>query len=224
MLDLRAASGASAYTSTARGYGLANRIWTPEFTVSRQPAAGAITYRATPGNRTWYADTLGRMQADPRFVQEAGPVIVQTQEIVAAFDAAIAAGQQTFTLPGRAAVADTGAPNPVQGPVVVLVDAGCSGGCLDTLDLLSKLPNVRIAGSTTATDTIFIEPTVAAPAVELFGPELWPQGLDQPRTRANNAPFTPAQGLAYTGNPADETPCGPGSGRCSSKADACSAS
>ncbi len=204
VLDLRAASGASAYTSTARGYGLANRVWTPEFTVSRQPAAGAITYRATPGNRTWYADTLGRMQADPRFVAEAGPVITQTQEIVAAFDTAIASGQQTFTLPGRAAVADTGAANPVQGPVIVLVDAGCSGGCLDTLDLLSKLPNVRIAGSTTATDSIFIEPTVARLPSNYsdlsYGHKAWTS-----RERANNTPFTPAQGLVYAGNPADET-------------------
>lgn len=203
VLDLRAASGASAYTSTARGYGLANRIWTPEFTVSRQPAAGAITYRATPGNRTWYNDTLGRMQADPRFVQEAGAVIVQTQEIVAAMDSALASRQSTFTLPGRAAVADTGAPNPVQGPVIVLVDAGCSGGCLDTLDLLSKLPNVRIAGSTTATDTIFIEPTVERLPSNYsdlsYGHKAWTS-----RERPNNQPFIPAQGLVYPGNPADE--------------------
>ncbi|MCA3717651.1 MAG: hypothetical protein IM674_05300 [Brevundimonas sp.] len=204
VLDLRAAAGSSAYTSTARGYGLANRIWTPEFTVSRQPAAGEITYRATRGNRDWYAETLGRMQGDPRFVQEAGPVIQQTQEIVAALDAALASGQQTFTLPGRAAVADTGAANPVQGPVVVLVDAGCSGGCLDTLDLLTRLPNVRIAGSTTATDSIFIEPTVERLPSNYsdlsYGHKAWTS-----RQRGNNQPFTPAQGLTYTGNPADET-------------------
>lgn len=204
VLDLRAASGSSVYTSTARGYGLANRIWTPEFTVSRQPAAGDITYRATPGNRQWYADTLGRMEADPRFVQEATPVIEQTREIVAAFDAAIAAGQQTFTLAGRPAVADTGAANPVQGPVVVLVDAGCSGGCLDTLDLLSRLPNVRIAGSTTATDSIFVEPTVMRLPSNYsdlsYGHKAWIS-----RPRANNQPYTPAQGLMYVGDPADET-------------------
>lgn len=204
VLDLRAASGSSAYTSTARGYGLANRIWTPEFTVSRQPAAGEITYRATQGNRDWYAATLGRMEADPRFVQESTPVIEQTREIVAAFDSAIAAGQQTFTLPGRPAVADTGAPNPVQGPVVVLVDAGCSGGCLDTLDLLTRLPNVRIAGSTTATDSIFIEPTVERLPSNYsdlsYGHKAWTS-----RQRGNNQPFTPAEGLAYAGNPADET-------------------
>ena len=203
VLDLRGASGSSVYTSTARGYGLANRIWTPEFTVSRQPAAGDITYRATPGNRQWYADTLGRMEADPRFVLEATPVIEQTREVVAAFDAAIAAGQPTFTLPGRAVAADTGAANPVQGPVIVLVDAGCSGGCLDTLDLVSRLPNVRIVGSTTAADSIFIEQTVqrlpSSYADLSYGHKAWIS-----RQRGNNQPFIPAQGLTYTGNPVDE--------------------
>jgi len=202
VLDLRGAAGQS-YTSTSRGYGLANRIWTPEFTVSRQPAAGEITYRATPGNRQWYAATLGRMEADPRFVQESMPVIEETRAIVAAFDAALASGQQTFTLAGRPAVPDTGAANPVNGQVVVLVDAGCTGGCLDTLDLLTRLPNVRLAGSTTASDSIFIEPTVerlpSNYADLSYGHKAWTS-----RQRANNQPFTPAQGLVYTGNPADE--------------------
>jgi len=202
VLDLRGAAGQS-YTSTSRGYGLANRIWTPEFTVSRQPAAGEITYRATPGNRQWYAATLGRMEADPRFVQESMPVIEETRAIVAAFDAALASGQQTFTLAGRPAVPDTGAANPVNGQVIVLVDAGCTGGCLDTLDLLTRLPNVRLAGSTTASDSIFIEPTVerlpSNYADLSYGHKAWTS-----RQRANNQPFTPAQGLVYTGNPADE--------------------
>lgn len=204
VLDLRAASGSGVNSSTARGYGLANRIWTPEFTVSRQPAAGDITYRATQGNRDWYAAALGRMEADPQFVYESMPVIEQTREIVAAYDAAIAAGRPTFTLAGRPAVADTGAANPVQGPVIVLVDAGCSGGCLDTLDLLSRLPNVRIVGNTTATDTIFVEPTVerlpSNYADLSYGHKAWTS-----RPRPNNQPFTPAQGLTYTGDPADET-------------------
>jgi len=201
VIDLRGAAGTSV-NSTARGYGLANRIWSPEFTVSRQPPAGTLTYRATPTNRQWFADTLGRMQADPRFVAESGPVIEQTAAIVAAFDAAIAANQPSFTLPGPAAVADTGAANPVQGQIVVLVDAGCSGGCLDTLDLLTRLPNVRIAGSTTATDSIFIEPTVlrlpSNYADLSYGHKAWTT-----RERGNQ-PFTPAEGLVYTGNPADE--------------------
>ena len=144
------------------------------------------------------------MQADPRFVQESGAVIEQTQALIAAFDSAIAAGQQTFTMPGRPSVPDTGAANPVAGKVVVLVDGGCSGGCLDTLDLLTRLPNVRLAGSTTAEDSIFIEPTVMrlpSNYAELsYGHKAWTT-----RTRGNDAPYVPAQGLAYTGNPTDET-------------------
>ena len=204
VLDLRAASGRGLNSSTQRGYGLANRIWTPEYTVSRQPSASELTYRATQGNRDWYAAALGRMEADPYFVQESTPVIEETRAIVAAFDAAIAAGQSTFSLPGRAVAADTGAPNPVQGPIVVLVDAGCSGGCLDTLDLLTKLPNVRIVGTTTATDSIFIDQTqmrLPSNYADLnYGHKAWIS-----RTRTNNQPFIPAQGLVYTGNPADET-------------------
>ncbi|MGO4688372.1 hypothetical protein [Brevundimonas sp. 2YAF1] len=202
VIDLRGADGAS-INATSRGYGLANRLWTPEFTVSRQPAAGQITYRATPANRQWFADTLNRMQADPRFVQESGAVIEQTQAIVAAFDSALAAGQQTFVMPGRPSVADTGAANPMQGPVVVLVDGGCSGGCLDTLDLLTRLPNVRLVGSATAVDSIFIEPTVqrlpSNYADLSYGHKAWTT-----RQRGNNQPYTPAQGLAFAGNPTDE--------------------
>lgn len=202
VLDLRGARGDS-INATARGYGLANRIWTPEFTVSRQPEAGSITYRATPANRQWFVETLARMQADPRFVQESAPVIEQTQAIVAAFDAALAANQPTFVMPGRPSVADTGAANPVAGPVIVLVDAGCSGGCLDTLDLLTRLPNVRIAGSTTAVDSIFIEPTtlrLPSNYADLsYGHKAWTT-----RTRANNKPYTPEAGLTFTGNSTDE--------------------
>ena len=87
--------------------------------------------------------------------------------------------------------------------MVVLVDAGCSGGCLDTLDLLSKLPNVRIAGTTTATDTIFVEPTIlrlpSNYADLSYGHKAWTS-----RPRGNNEPYEPTGALRYTGNPADE--------------------
>ena len=203
VIDLRGAEG-KGLNSTARGYGLANRIWTPEFTVSRQPEAGQITYRATPENRQWFVDTLNRMQADPRFVQESGAIIEQTAAIVAAFDAALASGQQTFVMPGRPAVADEGVANPVQGKVVVLVDGGCSNGCLDVVDLLIRLPNVQLAGSPTDVDSIFIEATNARLPSNYadfsYGHKAWTT-----RARGNNQGHVPAQGLAYTGNPSDET-------------------
>ncbi len=202
VLDLRAADGAS-LNATAKGYALANRIWTPEFTVSRQPEAGTITYRASAGNRKWYADTLGRMEADPVFMAEYPNIVEETRAILTAMDAALAAGQGSFALPGRASTPDTGAANPVQGNVVVLVDSGCSGGCLDVLDLMSRLPNVRIAGTVTGTDSIFIEPTVERLPSNFadiqYGHKAW-------TTRQRGIqPYTPQGPLAYTGNPADET-------------------
>lgn len=202
VLDLRGAGGSSA-NAVARGYSLANRIWTPDFTVSRQPPAGSVTYRASTENRQWYADLLGRMKADPRFVQESGAVVEQTESIVAAFDSALAAGQQSFTLPGRPSTPNDGTANPVAGPVIVLVDGGCVSGCLDVLDLLTRLPNVRLAGTVTGQASIFVEPTVqrlpSNYADLSYGHKAWVT-----RTRGNNAPFTPEAGLAYTGAPSDE--------------------
>ncbi|NBB52934.1 hypothetical protein GVN24_32145 [Rhizobium sp. CRIBSB] len=201
VLDLRGADGAS-LNATAKGYALANRIWTPEYTVSRQPEAGVLTHRASAGNRQWYSDTLGRMVADPVFSAEYPAIVEEARTTLAAYDAAIAAGQRSFTVTGRAPIADTGAPNPVQGKVIVLVDAGCSGGCLDVLDLMARLPNVQIAGTVTGTDSIFIEPTVARLPSNYadiqYGHKAWTtrqRGLE---------PYRPAGALAYTGNPADE--------------------
>lgn len=202
VLDLRGAGGASNLGSSARGYGAVNRIWTPEFAQSKQPSGVDFTYRASPKTREWYATVIGRMQQDARFVYESPQVIEQTQAILAGFDQAIAAGQPTFTLPSAPAAA-VEATNPVQGPVIVLVDSGCGGGCLDTVDLLSRLPNVRIAGSPTPPDSIFIEQTVTRLpsnyADLTYGHKAWTS-----RERPNNQPVTPAQGLAYTGVATDE--------------------
>lgn len=224
VLDFRGASGSSNLGSSARGYGTVNRIWTPEFAQGQQVTDAEFTYRATPKNREWYAQVVERMQQDARFVYESPQIIAQTQAILARMDQAIAAGEATFVLPanplpegtvsqtigpdgqvlGTAPAAPTGpAANPVQGPVIVLVDSGCGGGCLDTVDLLSRLPNVRIVGSTTPADSVFIEQTntrLPSNYTDVsYGHKAW---LNRPR--ANNAPFDPQGALKYTGNPLDE--------------------
>lgn len=200
VLDLRAASQ-DEYTSLRRAYGVANRIWSPEYTVSRQPAAESITYRATPDNRAWFADTLARMEGDAAFAAENPAVIEETRAVVEAFDAALAAGQDTFSLQGRPAPADTGAANPVQGPVVVLVDQGCAGACLDLLDLVTQLPNVRVVGTPTSGGSIFVEPTLLrlpSNYADLeYGHKAWTG-----RARGHLQPINPT--TVYTGNPADE--------------------
>lgn len=201
VLDLRGA-GQQEWSALAKAYAMANRIWTPEFTMTRQPPSGMVSFRATQGNRDWYAQTLGLMEADPVFVQEAPAVIEDTRRIVAAFDEALAAGQTSFSLEGRTvSITDPDAPNPVQGSVVVLVDAGCAGACLDLLDLLSNVPNVRIAGQETQGATIFVEPTsVRLPSNYsdlLYGHKAWVS-----RARGDQ-PYSPQGSLAYTGDPAD---------------------
>ena len=146
---------------------------------------------------------LDRINIEVPYLGAAPEEVEETRALVAAFDAAMAAGEDSFVLPGRAPVPDTGAANPVQGPVIVLIDSGCSGGCLDVLDLLVNLPNVRLAGSTTAEDSIFVEPTIVRLpsnyADLTYGHKVWTS-----RERGNDEPHVPAEGLAYTGNPTDE--------------------
>ena len=101
--------------------------------------------------------------------------------------------------------ADTTGPvvNLMKGRVIVLTDYWCSGACLFMLDTLTRLPNVQIAGTQTAADSIYIgQSAIALPSGHariLFGDKAW---LDRPRQ--TNVPYTPAAGLAYTGDLADE--------------------
>lgn len=230
VIDLRGAgAGGAEY-----GYRLANWLWGVDFRLSRQPNPGEIAYRVSPANRQFFVDALGRMQADPVFAANYPGTIAEMQAVIAAFDAAAAAGQATFTRaapntatvsavsapapvsaegedPEAAAAAQAAAPaapaaaptNPVQGRVVVLVDAACRGGCLDTVDVLLTMPNVQLAGQPTGADSIFIEPTrLALPSGNAwldYGHKAW-----LGRARATNQPHTPQAGLTYSGDPTDE--------------------
>lgn len=203
VIDLR---GARAESASAASYILraAARIWTPEWIGASQPTGVQLGYRATPENRQWFADALGRMQDDPVFAASNPATIAETQAVVEAFDQALQSGQQTFTRPVTAPGAiETGA-NPVTGNVVVLVDGGCSGGCLDAVDVLTDLPNVRLAGQTTSADTTFIEPTILHLPSNFgrltYGHKAWTN-----RERSSGEPHTPDEGLTYAGDPTDET-------------------
>lgn len=203
VIDLRGADGISA-SSASYVLRAAARIWTPEMIGAAQPTDVELGYRATTANREWFAQALARMQADPAFVANNPATIAETQAVIDAFDQAIQAGQQSFTRPVPSiGDIETGA-NPVRGNVVVLLDGGCSGGCLDAVDVLKDLPNVRLAGQTTSADTLFIEPTITA-LPSGFGRVVYGHKAWINRERASNAPHTPDQGLAYTGNPTDET-------------------
>ena len=226
VIDLRGAMDGS----PALGYSLANRLWGVEYRVAQQNIAGEIVYRVSQDNRDYYADVLGRMQADAAFAYNYPGSVRAMQELVGRFDEALAAGQQTFTQPivppipaveaaavegttaegeetatGEAAapLAPTAPTNPMRGNVIVLVDAGCRNACLDVVDMLVTLPNVRVAGTPTGADSIHFEidrqPLPSGQGFLNYGIKTWIG-----RARPSNTPHTPAQGLAYTGNPADD--------------------
>lgn len=226
VLDLRGARAGTA----ALGYSLANRLWGVEYRVSQQDISGQIVYRVSPDNRQYFAEVLGRMQADAAFAQRYPGSIRAIEALLVRFDEAAAAGQQTFTetiappIPAIEAAAVEGAtaeggdtasgepaapPPPVaatnamRGNVIVLVDGGCRNACLDVVDMLLTLPNVRLAGTPTGADSIHFEQTrVALPSgygYLNYGHKTW-----FGRERGSNVPHTPQAGLLYTGNPADD--------------------
>ncbi len=202
VLDLRGADGSS-LNATAFGYRVINRLWTPEFVQGAQPSGGQLVHRATPANRQWFADTLGRMQADLHFANSNPGVVADVEATVAAYDAAIAAGQPSFTRPAPQPAAAEGATNPMQGRVIVLTDGGCTGGCLALVDVLKALPNVQQAGSATGADSIFIEPTVL-PLPSNYGRLSYGHKAWIGRPRGSNEPHVPAADMTYTGNATDE--------------------
>lgn len=112
-------------------------------------------------------------------------------------------GAQAEAAPAPAPEAPPAPPatNPVTGQVIVLVDGGCSNGCLDLVDTLSNLPNVRIAGQQTSADTIFFDPKrirLESNYADLsYGLKAWTS-----RPRPSNQPIQPE--VPFTGNPLDE--------------------
>lgn len=225
VIDLRGAMDGS----PALGYSLANRLWGVDYRVAQQNISGEMVYRVSPDNREFYAEVLGRMQGDATFAYNYPGTIRAMQDLIGRFDEALASGQQTFTQPitppipaveaasvegttaegeetstGQSAPASSGAAtNPMRGNVIVLVDAGCRNACLDVVDMLVTLPNVRVAGTPTGADSIHFEidrqPLPSGQGFINYGIKTW-----NGRARPSNTPHNPGQGLTYTGNPADD--------------------
>lgn len=223
VIDLRGAMNGT----PSLGYALANRLWGVDYRIAQQNIAGEIVYRASPANRAYYMDVLSRMQNDAGFAYNYPGAIRRIQDLIVRFDETAAAGQQTFSqtiappIPAIEAAevegadtetADPAAPppapveaatNPMRGQVIVLVDAGCRNACLDVVDMLVAMPNVRVAGTPTGADSVHFEinrvPLPSGQGFLNYGHKTW-----LGRTRPSNTPHAPSAGLAYTGNPVDD--------------------
>jgi hypothetical protein len=196
VIDLRGAEG----YSSARLYGLANRLWEIDFVRQYTPTAGDIGYRVSPANRQFFNDVVANIQARGQSYEGE---FQDNYLLLQAFDEAARAGQQTFRRPGRTFPAPATPPtNPMAGRVVVLTDYACASGCLNGLDLLLKIPNVVHAGTgPTQADSIYIEPTFAplpsGQGTLAYGHKAW---LDRPRQ--SRQVYTPT--LLYTGDVNDQ--------------------
>ena len=119
-------------------------------------------------------------------------------------NAAPVAGEVAPTAPPPPPAESAGpAVNMMHARVIVLTDYWCSGACLYLMDTLTRLPNLQQVGTQTGADSIYIGqnaiPLPSGHARILFGDKAW---LDRPRQ--TNVPFTPATGLVYPGDLADD--------------------
>jgi hypothetical protein len=228
VIDLRGADGGS----VRAGYRVLTRLWSAGFISANNAPATQIAYRTSKANQDFYRAVAARLAADPMTQMGATqwsaladalaaaaaqnqPILTRNENAAqAAADAPVAVAPE-MPKEGQAATAGEAAPPPppppsagpavnmMKGRVIVLTDYWCSGACLYLMDTLMRLPNVQQAGTQTAADSIYIGqsaiPLPSGHARIMFGDTAW---LDRPRQ--TNVPFTPAAGLAYTGDLADD--------------------
>ncbi|HEY3812217.1 MAG TPA: hypothetical protein VGL66_03250 [Caulobacteraceae bacterium] len=230
VLDLRGADGGS----VRAGFRLITRLWGPGVISAANPPATQLAYRTSKANQDFYRAVAARLAADPMTSMSSGQwstladalaaAAAQNQPILTRNENAAQAASGAPSVvspdlpkdPSQPAAADTPPPppaapaapagppvNPMKGRIIVLTDYWCSGACLYLMDTLTRLPNVQQAGVQTGADSIYIgQSAIALPSGHariMFGDKAW---LDRPRQ--TNVPYTPAAGLVYTGNLADE--------------------
>jgi hypothetical protein len=182
-----------------KAYQVFNRLWGPEYRLSKTPQLSNVAYRVSPNNRQYITDAVARMMTNDLYFYERQ----KWQALVGDMDKALAAGQPLLQRDETVKLPDAIPENPMKGKVIVLTDASCGGGCLSLMDLATRLPNVTQAGSATHADTIFIgREDVVLPSGQarlIFGNKAW---LDRPR--GSNVPYTPAANLTWGGAPNDD--------------------
>ncbi|MGZ8362822.1 MAG: S41 family peptidase [Caulobacteraceae bacterium] len=180
---------------------LADKLWGEAVVKAYHPRLGPSIYRATPLNRNYLANLFAPAANDPLQADS----VPEYNAIIAGLDAAIAAGEPTYTRPsneGPAPVKPT--TTPMKARVILLTDYACGSACLDLMDLFQALPNVRQAGTSTGADTIFMELTItdspSGKAKLYFGHKIWIE-----RPRGSNVTYNPAPEWTYSGVVSDDT-------------------
>jgi hypothetical protein len=192
VIDLRGNGGGN----SDYGDRLARRLFGDPLVNAHQLVWGDLVLKAGPLSRQWATEGLAQAAGNPEWLASIKPV----------------ADKLAAAPPGSKVVIDNGGnapapaarvPSPMKARVVVLVDHACFSACLDTLDVLTRLPGVQLAGVETGADTIFMDgmraPLPSGKATITFGIKAWVQ-----RKRGSNLPYRPAPALRYTGPLSDE--------------------
>ena len=192
VIDLRGNGGGN----SDYGDRLAHQLFGDAVANANAVVWGDLVFKDGPLSRKWAADGVAQAKDNPEWLADIKPV---SEKLAAA------------PLGSRVLIGATGErparrdppPSPMKGRVVVLVDHACFSACLDTLDVFTRLPGVKLAGVETGADTIFMDglraPLPSGKATLRFGIKAWVQ-----RQRGSNIPYEPDPSLHYTGSLADE--------------------
>lgn len=191
VIDLRGNGGGNSdYGAT-----LARRLYGDPVVDADDMPWGDLVFKAGPLSRKWAADGVVQAKDHPGWLASIKPVSEK-------LDAA-PLGSAVLIKGGASSTRKAQPDSPMKARVVVLVDHACFSACLDTLDLFTRLPGVKLAGVETGADTIFMDGMGAAlpsgKATLRFGIKAWVQ-----RRRGSNIPYAPDPSLRYTGSLADE--------------------
>ena len=192
VIDLRGNGGGN----SAFGDRLARKLFGDTVVDAHEVVWGDLVFQSGPLSRKWAADAVVAAKDNPDWLAEMKP---EAEKLAAA-----PLGSKVLIPADATPPAPKAAPqSPMKGKVVVLVDHACFSACLDTLDVFTRLPGVKLAGVETGADTIFMDgmgaPLPSGRATLGFGIKAWAQ-----RVRGSNVPYKPEAGLQYDGSLADE--------------------
>lgn len=192
VIDLRGNGGGN----SDFGDRLARRLFGDPVVDAHAVRWGDLVFKAGPLARQWAADGVAEAKDHPEWLASIKPISDK-------LEAAPLGSKVVIATSGEGAPAAQTPANPMRAKVVVLVDHACFSACLDTLDVFTRLPGVKLAGVETGADTIFMDgmtaPLPSGKATLSFGIKAWAQ-----RQRGSNQPYRPDPSLRYTGDLADE--------------------
>ena len=192
VIDLRGNGGGN----SDYGVRLAHLLYGDEVADEHGVTWGDLVFKDGPLSRQWASEQVSRAKDDP-------DRLALMEKTVEELEAAPLGSKVVIGTTIKQHRQARHPQNPMKGHVTVLIDRACFSACLDTLDVFTRLPGVKLAGVETGGDTIFMDamraPLPSGKATMSFGIKAWAQ-----RVRGSNVTYKPDAALRYSGSMADE--------------------